>query len=340
MTEFQMSPDPSRARANNAAMQDGLLASLASLDAQAGMAGIALFRPGALDALESKIRTGGRASASAFGAYYDLIAELVAGNINEAGRLARHIEANAIQFVYGRSGVPDIRHLTDDYLPGDSLRMVRLMGSPATGLAGIRAPDRACAQRYTARLADAFAWMARSAPELHEEFCELIGEIVLVAPESGDPDGFEGGTCFRLWGALFLNAERDVSLADMILTLAHEEAHAVLFGECRDEMLVENPDTELYWSPIRQAERPLEGIFHAGFVSARMLWTLERMTDDARFADMPKAWFERQKDSLGKTCAECAAIVRQHGRLTGTGERVLAALETYLASGHGLHAAA
>ncbi len=340
MTGFQIPPDPCRARANAAAMQAGLMASLASLAEQAAAAGIELFGPGALDSLATRAGSGSRASASAFGTYFDLVAALEAGDASAARRLARHAEAAAAGYPCGPAGWPPVHHLADNYLPEDSARMVRLMGAPATGLDGIRAPDRPKARRFTARLADALGWIERAAPDLHAEICELIGEIVLVAPAGDDPDGFEGGTCFRLWGALFLNAERDVSLADMILTVAHEAGHAALFGECREEMLVDNPDTELFWSPIRQAARPLEGIFHAGFVSARMLWTMDRMPGDARLAGTEPAWFAARQASLQEICAECTALVRRHGRLTGTGETVLAAMEAWLAARPGLHSAA
>ena len=116
----------------------------------------------------------------------------------------------------------------------------------------------------------------------------------------------------------------------MIVTLAHEEGHAALFGACTREMLVENPDSELYWSPIRKTERPLEGIFHASFVSARMVWVIGKMLETGDFG-----WLERRR--LKKILKEAhaiqqdsAEIVQREGRLTETGRAVLEAMTGFM----------
>ena len=95
-------------------------------------------------------------------------------------------------------------------------------------------------------------------------------------------------------------------------------------------MLVENPDSELFWSPIRRTKRPLEGIFHASFVSARMIWVLRHMLASKEFG-----WLERRRlrkilkdaDAIQRDSAD---IVQREGRLTETGKAVLKSMTDFM----------
>ncbi|MBL6431916.1 MAG: hypothetical protein HPM95_15385 [Alphaproteobacteria bacterium] len=50
----------------------------------------------------------------------------------------------------------------------------------------------------------------------------------------------------------------------------HEAAHGTLFAMSPVEFYVFNPENERYSSPLRLDPRPLDGIYHATFVLARM----------------------------------------------------------------------
>ena len=56
----------------------------------------------------------------------------------------------------------------------------------------------------------------------------------------------------------------------MIDCLTHESAHAHLFSLSLGDSFVTNPDDELHLSPLRRDPRPLDGLFHATYVSARI----------------------------------------------------------------------
>jgi HEXXH motif-containing protein len=88
---------------------------------------------------------------------------------------------------------------------------------------------------------------------------------------------FEAGSSYRLWGAMLLNAVRRKTRIEIIESVAHENAHSRLFGLCTEEPAVQNPDQELYPSPLRVDPRPMDGVYHATFVSARMHWTMSRV---------------------------------------------------------------
>jgi HEXXH motif-containing protein len=109
-------------------------------------------------------------------------------------------------------------------------------------------------------------------PLLSEEIRALVSEIVLA---SGSMDKnsmtFDGASSFMLWGGILLNAERKGGALEMAQMLAHESSHGLLYGMAVEEPLVLNGDEERYPAPLRKDSRPMEGIYHATYVSARML---------------------------------------------------------------------
>jgi len=322
MLHFQFIPNSGDADATNQAMHDGLYDSLRYLAEELSNEAPRLASD--FEAWRQNIGPAQRLSSAVFGMYYDVVEALQAGDIQTGVALIQRILM--VQPVMRGT---KITVLGRDYAEPDSRRIETFMGAPETGAAGVTQPDQAQADRFATKLREAITWIEHHLPELHDEMNALLGELILVGPAEGSLE-FEGGTCFRLWGAVALNAERKASVADLIVTLAHEEGHAALFGACKNEMLVENPDSELFWSPIRRTKRPLEGIFHASFVSARMIWVLRHMLASKEFG-----WLEQRR--LRKILREAEAIqrdsadiVRREGRLTETGKAVLQAMTRFM----------
>lgn len=81
-------------------------------------------------------------------------------------------------------------------------------------------------------------------------------------------------------------------------TLAHEGSHSFLFGLTMEEPLVRNPDDELFPSPLRQDRRPMDGIYHATYVSARMYYALDQAKRSGLLDEAQQAECEaRMRDS-------------------------------------------
>ena len=322
MPYFQFIPNSGHAIKTNQAMHDGLYDSLRYLTDELNNEAPGLASE--FEAWRQNIGPAQRLSSAVFGTYYDAVEALQAGDTETGVALIQRI-LMAQPVMRGTK----ITVLGRDYAETDSRRIENFMGAPETGAAGVTQPDQAQADRFATKLREAITWIEHHLPELHDEMNALLGELILVGPAEGSLE-FEGGTCFRLWGAVALNAERKASVADLIVTLAHEEGHAALFGACKNEMLVENPDSELFWSPIRRTKRPLEGIFHASFVSARMIWVLRHMLASKEFG-----WLERRR--LRKILKDAEAIqrdsadiVRREGRLTETGKAVLKSMTDFM----------
>ena len=318
-------PCTDTARRNDRGMHEKLLASLSYLADT--MAVIDPTLPGRFEAWSKQLSSNAHLTPDVFGGYYDIVSALEFDHRRRARRaFERILLTQPVE-----TGV-HIRQLQRDHARTDARRIRRFMGSPETGASGVRKPRKTQANAFATQLDEAFNWIEENVPDMYGEVRALIREVTLVGPEGRNHTAFEGGTCFRLWGALVLNAERDVSVPDLITTLAHESGHAALFGFCQDEMLVENPDSELHWSPIRQEKRPLEGIFHAAFVSARMVWVIQRMLESEDFDIEARLAVASDLEQATNVYQESAEIIRSVGKLTQTGSAILASTEAFMSS--------
>jgi HEXXH motif-containing protein len=114
----------------------------------------------------------------------------------------------------------------------------------------------------------------------------LLGEIETVAPEivlvrdagpGAAPGQFGGASTFYLWGAMILNSAQQQTRPQMAEAMAHEAAHATLLGSTLGEPMVSNDPAQRYQSPLRADARPMDGLVHASFVLARMMWCQDRL---------------------------------------------------------------
>src|SRR5215211_3420293 len=135
-----------------------------------------------------------------------------------------------------------------------------------------------------------------------------------------------------LWGALFLNAASHRSDVKLIEALAHEGAHSLLFGLCTEEPLVEDGDEERYPSPLRDDLRPLDGIFHATFVLARMHWVLTRLLELQILDAESTAAALDARDHDRRLFEDGYEVLERHAQLTQTGDAVMAAARRYMSS--------
>ena len=114
--------------------------------------------------------------------------------------------------------------------------------------------------------------------------------------------------------------------------LAHESGHNLLFGFSASGPLVENADDELFASPLRKDPRPMDGVFHATYVVARMHQTLSRLLASGVLTeeqiDFAKADLAQHK----KNFEAGDAVVREGARLTAIGREAIEAARAYMAS--------
>jgi|GEM_PF-4144362 len=119
------------------------------------------------------------------------------------------------------------------------------------------------------------------APEADREVNTLWTKIFLgrANPNSGK-SGFGGVTSLMLWGAAFVNVDSYNTPLRAAECIVHEVTHALLFALNASTLLVLNPISGRYSSPLRSDPRPMDGIYHATIVCARVASFYEAMAQD------------------------------------------------------------
>ncbi len=322
---FDFAPDATRAAALSRRMHAGLAASLRHVCDQAR--GIVPFDEAALMSLIDSLEGGATFGAPTFAAYYALVPPLIEGNHDAA--IAAFAALAAAKPV-----TPELRivALTRDELGARFDTYHSMMNSDPSMPIGMLPPGGELADGFRTRFRRGFNLLEHAVPELAGEVRQIINEVVIVA---GDPTlkyQFDGGSHFQLWGALFLNADFHKTDYAMVEVIAHESAHSLLFGFCTEEALVENADEELYASPLRVDPRPMDGIYHATFVSARMHWAMSRLLASGLLDDETSQQVSAALDADVKNFEAGYRVVAAHGRLTPTGRALMDGARRYMAA--------
>lgn len=260
-------------------------------------------------------------SPQTFGAYYDLIFALE----NDELELACSLASEMIEQT--SAGTIDISAI-DDRPAEEEKRYRRLL---MTGMEYAIAPDKALMDAYRKQVDAAFALLDAGFPEMAAEIRSLLREIVVAAgPEDPQAITFDGASSYMMWGAVLLNARGQKTVLDTAQALAHESGHNLLFGFSASGPLVENADDELFCSPLRKDPRPMDGVFHATYVVARMYQTLDRLLS-SKILDPEQTERAKQDLILHRQNFESGdAVVRDGGRLTNLGIEAIKAARDYM----------
>ncbi len=318
---FAFAPDAARGAALDQAVRAGLADSLKTIFETLDPPGADAARRRA--ALVRSIEAG-PVPPALFGVYVDLVLALFA---------ERDVEALLAELLGGwPAGSEAMRIVTlddRDLGPGQSARYRRLLRDDlACEIEPLRRHARTDAE---AHLAQALDLLREGVPDLFGEFAALVREVVLVAPGQG-PDGFvfAGASTFSLWGALVLNAEGLGERLDGAVSLAHEAAHGLLFGLALGGRLTENDAAERYPSPLRSDPRPMEGVAHATYVTARMAYALRALIGSGCL-DVGEAARARQQLARHDASVDRGlATVLAHARLTQAGAAAFGGLRGHL----------
>jgi len=203
---------------------------------------------------------------------------------------------------------------------------------PEFGLA-LAEPDAETLDRIAPATRAACRLLEEGAPELWSEISATTAEIILASTTHGaEKAQFHGASSVYVWGALFMNAPFHTARFDVAETIVHESSHGLLFGLSLDEHLVENDDEERYRSPLRDDPRPMDGILHATYVIARMHYGLSTLLQSGLLTgEEIEAGKGRLKDLMAQF-RDGRDVIDQHGHLSPTGARVIAAASEYMSA--------
>ncbi len=304
-------------------MHGALASSLGHIAEQAN--GYLRFDRGAVDRLVEQLQDH-RFSPALFGRYYRLVEAIEDDDLAAAHEL--------IDLILAERPTADrftVRRIED--LPGEGVAKLYHEGmdtDPVTRFEFLQ-PGPEIAGAFAARLQSALERFEPVVPELVGEVRAIVSQVVLAVGAPGAGYQFDGGSSYQLWGALFLNPSFHPTEVDVLEVVAHESAHSLLFGFTVDEPLQLNADDELYSSPLRVDPRPMDGIYHATFVSARMHWAMSQLLAADVLDEAERAKAEAARASDLKNFHAGAGVVREHGRLTDTGRALFEGASAYMA---------
>ena len=260
-----------------------------------------------------------------FAAYYELAYSTEAGDFKKSEKLLQEIfsmeEPEGLDIFPFKDREQDIR----------SLRYVKPVDSdPSTpfGIIPIQTKDF---QRSSQMIHDSLEIIKEADPNLYDELLALLKVIMLGAGSSdGNAINFHGASAFELWGAILLNAVEATDLVDIIQTLAHESCHVMLFGFCIDDQLVLNPDSERYPSPLRVDPRPIDGIYHAVYVLARMFYASTAIIEKSSLSAKLIAKADRCRKDYAISFYDGLGTLKKHARYTDNGRELMQFAEEYM----------
>ena len=322
---FDFFPSGSQARALNQRMRLSLADSLEHIFEQAE--GKLPFDFSALTPLIQDMRAGERYPCSTFAIYAEIVLAICNGEQELAVPLLQELSQEKPLAQPWR-----VLAMDDPVHEKNMARYVRSMNNDPNTKFFMGPPSAELAARFSQRVMASYRLLASTAPELAAEFDELVSDVIMVVGDDKAKYQFDGGSSYLLWGGLFLNATSHGNEVAMVEVMAHESAHLLLYACAADEALVNNPDEELFASPLRRDPRPMDGIYHATFVSARMHWAMAQLIRSGRLDDAASAAAESARQEDARNFWAGHEVVARHGQLTRTGSQVMQAALSYMES--------
>lgn len=318
-------PDAAQARTLDRAMHHGLADSLAHIADRAR--GEIVFDDARLHQTIGAIRER-RFSPLAFALYYDLVFAIEAGRTDEAAALIDRIAVSVPV-----EGPMVVCRIEDEPVRANAAIYRDKMETDPELTFGFLQPSEAEARAFAACLQTARARFSTALPALFGEMEALISELILATETADGSTRFTGGSSYMLWGALFLNPRAYTEPVTLVEAIAHECGHAALFGRTIKEPLVRNPDDALFTSPLRDDPRPMDGIYHATWVSARMAWAVATLIASGSLQDAAEAELAaRRLEADRASFYSGLETVRRHGVLSATGAALMAGAEADMAA--------
>jgi hypothetical protein len=271
-----------------------------------------------------------RVGPGVFGRYYDLVFAVQSQRYDDAGTIFREI----LDLAFERPNFT-VLPFTVEALGTETERYARLLGLEAESRVALAAPGSNEWLGFEKSVTVALKLIEQADATLASELRAVVIQIVGAIPATQNGGrGFGGASSFMLWGAVLLNVRQHRTKLDMIAGLVHEAAHQLLFGLSYDEPLVENPIEERYGSPLRTDPRPVDGIFHATFVCARVHYAYARLIQvtESTFSQADCDLIEQRLREYRGKFFDGLETLQRFGRMTANGDRILSAAADYMRS--------
>lgn len=201
-----------------------------------------------------------------FARYFELIFAVNANHFAEANTLLAELLERTLQPI-SFAIVP----YTREQLGSEYDRFPKLLFAEFSSANPMASPSQAQSAASVQMLREAIAIISRVDPGIHDEIDAFLARIyIAIANKARSAKRFGGVTSLLVWGASFVNVEFYKTRWDAVQFLVHEITHSLLFGLGCEQPLIQNSPDESYKSPLRADPRPMDGIFHATLVCARL----------------------------------------------------------------------
>ena len=278
--------------------------------------------PGLLERLKA-----GPVSPFVFGLYSRLVGELSKGGTNSGESFDAVAKAAALP---AGEGVIEFRDSSVPNLWWDHFQI--LFDTDPSAPLQLTAPTNEDYSRCAGEIAASLELVRRTDQVWHAELKRLLRLIVLGSPK--DPDAtmpFGGAATFFLWGGVLLNPSGSRDQIGMVDRLVHESSHGLLFGLSANRGLTRNDGGERYDSPIRAEGRPIDGIFHACFVTTRVHLAMRRLLDSGSLNGDESKRAIHSYHYNEDAARESLAVLERHAEPTEEGKAILGSLQDYWA---------
>ena len=254
-----------------------------------------------------------------FARYFELIFAI---NENQFDK-ANHLLAEIAELARKPPGFQIVSY-EREFLGDDFDRYPRLLfaESPEVGVLVAPTPDEFA--RSENHMRSALETIRRIDPSIYDEIMNLFVHVFIAKDaEEGAGASFGGVTSLMIWGATFANIKACAERWEAIQFLVHEVTHGLLFGLSSSEPLVRNSALENYRSPLRTQMRPMDGIYHATIVCARLADFNRRWLASGSVPAEDRKHVEREKEKMMAAFRDGLSVIDEHGILSAMGRELL-----------------
>lgn len=189
----------------------------------------------------------------------------------------------------------------------------------------LAAPNLNKAEQLKSWIAGVTTLLKETCPNAYAELDAFQPIWLLSAVQEGGTFDFGGYSSSLAFGTIALSVNLSC-LSSVLIQMIHEMAHQVLFAVAAETPLVFNDPSESFSSPLRPDKRPMDGILHAAFVSARVYEVICDINSSEVWERLP----EVDQIVAAKQCEQCLRdieeslqVISDNAQLSPLGERVV-----------------
>lgn len=288
------------------------------------------IREAEADRIVDRLSAGSRETPYLYSLYFSILAAIERDDIAGVQSLIDRLLATES----AQAGLL-ITSLIPEQFPWDAAMVSGYFSAEADSVFRYVVPPSGLVPERSAQIREALDMLSLHAPRLMGEMEEIVTTIILAqGVDEAHPEEagtFQGSSALRAFGGIIVDIEPSPSLIDAVALLVHEAAHNVLFALAPKDGVVRNGLEERYSSPLRDDLRPLEGIFHAVFVVARMAFAMRELIGSGQLTPEQAERAAEILEDCARMFADGDQTLARHAELTEEGRIAMDCARAFMA---------